>query len=137
MKHIVYPLFAALFIVTGCQNNQPTETTSTSDNSTTESSKTPTATFITETLELTHCESAVYDAKNNIIYASLIGNSEDGDGSIATVDTDGKLINVKFVDALNDPKGIAITEDRLYVSDITELVEADLVTGEIIKKCVA
>ena len=53
--------------------------------------------FITETLELTHCESAVYDAKNNIIYASLIGNREIGDGSIATVDTNGKLINIKFI----------------------------------------
>ncbi len=134
MKHIFYTLFAALCIVTSCKNNKSTEKPLTEGNSTTDHSKTPTATFITETLGLTHCESAVYDAKNNIIYASLIGNSEDGDGSIATVDTDGKLINLNFIDALNDPKGIAITKNRLYVSDVTELVEADLVTGKIIKK---
>lgn len=134
MKHIIYILFAALFIVSSCKNNESTKTPLTEDNSTTEPTKTPTATFITETLELTHCESAVYDAENNIIYASLIGNSEDGDGSIATLGMDGKLINIKFIDGLNDPKGIAITKDKLYVSDVTELVEADLATGKIIKK---
>jgi DNA-binding beta-propeller fold protein YncE len=134
MKYITYTLFVALFIVTSCKNNKSTEIPITEINSVSDSSKTPTATFITETLELTHCESAVYDAKNNIIYASLIGNRENGDGSIATINTDGKLINAKFIDGLNDPKGIAITKDRLYVSDITELVEADLTTGKIIKK---
>lgn len=134
MRHIIYTLFAALFIITGCKNNKSSETLLTEDNPITEPSKIPVATFISETLELTHCESAVYDAKNNIIYASLIGDREEGDGSIATIDTDGKLINLKFIDALNDPKGIAITEDRLYVSDVTELVEADLKTGKIIKK---
>lgn len=128
MKHIIYVLSAALFIMTGCKNDKTT-----GGSAIIKSSKTPTATFITETLGLTHCESAVYDAKNNIIYASVIGNREAGDGSIATVDTDGKLINAKFVEALNDPKGIAITKDKLYVSDITELVEVDLATGKVIK----
>ncbi|OUS01014.1 hypothetical protein A9Q86_09730 [Flavobacteriales bacterium 33_180_T64] len=134
MKHIFYILFTVLLIITSCKNNTSTEAPLTEGNSTVEPYKTPTATFITETLELTHCESAVYDVENNIIYASLIGNSEDGDGSIATVNMDGKLINAKFINGLNDPKGIAITKDRLYVSDVTELVEADLATGTIIKK---
>lgn len=134
MKHTLYTLFLALFVITGCKNNQTAEAALITDSSTFEPSKIPTATFITETLGLTHCESAVYDAENDIIYASLIGNSEDGDGSIATIDTDGKLIDIKFIDALNDPKGIAITKDRLYVADVTELVEADLATGKIIKK---
>jgi len=134
MKQIICTLFVALVIVTSCKNSKSTEVPLTDGVSKTEPSKTPTVTFITETLELTHCESVVYDAKNNIIYVSLIGDREDGDGSIATVDTDGKLINAKFIDSLNDPKGIAITKDRLYVSDVTELVEADLATGKIIKK---
>ncbi len=96
--------------------------------------KLPKATFLTETLELTHCESAVYDSQHNRIYASLIGNNEKGDGSVVTISTDGKLINSQYITGLNDPKGIAITEDKLYVSDVTELVEANRSTGEIIKK---
>lgn len=134
MKHIIYILFGTLFMITGCKDNNSTEVTLTGDRSSTEVSKISTATFITETLGLTHCESAVYNAENNTIYVSLIGDREPGDGSIATVDTDGKLINAKFIDALNDPKGIAITKDRLYVADVTELVEADLASGKIIKK---
>ncbi|WP_052158143.1 NHL repeat-containing protein [Lacinutrix jangbogonensis] len=134
MKHIIYTLFTVLIFVTSCKNNKVTEVSLNEDTSVNEAVKTPTATFITETLELTHCESAVYDAENDIIYASLIGDREAGDGSIATINTDGKLINIKFINALNDPKGIAITKDRLFVTDLTELVEADLATGKIIKK---
>ena len=95
--------------------------------------QTSTPTFISEVLELTHCESAVYDKANNRIYASLIGDREAGDGSIATVSMDGKLINKTFVAGLNDPKGIAITKDRLFVSDNKMLVEADLTTGKVLK----
>lgn len=92
------------------------------------------AVFLHETLDLTHCESAVFDKHNNIIYASLIGNREAGDGSIATINLDGEIINKTFISGLNDPKGIAITTDKLYVSDVTDLVEADLKTGKVIKK---
>ncbi|MBO3099954.1 SMP-30/gluconolactonase/LRE family protein [Gelidibacter pelagius] len=127
MKHIINAV-VVLLIASSCKYNNAVA------QSTSEALKPPIATFITETLGLTHCESAVYNAKNTIIYASLIGKSEDGDGSIATINLEGKLINAKFISDLNDPKGIAITEDRLYVSDITELVEADLMTGQIIKK---
>ncbi len=136
MKPIIYTLLALLFIVSSCKKAKSTTTTTpkASISSIPEQSKTPNATLITETLDLTHCESAVFDAENNIIYASLIGNREDGDGSIATIGTDGKLINAKFIDGLNDPKGIEITKDRLYVSDVTELVEAELKTGKILKK---
>lgn len=82
---------------------------------------------------LTHCESVVYDTKRNVLYASLIGNSEAGDGSIAKITLDGKVIDTMFVKGLNDPKGIAITNDKLYVSDVTVLVEADLETGKVIQ----
>jgi len=134
MKHIFYTLIVALIIVAGCKNNKTTEVPLIEGSSLTAPSKIPTATFIAETLNLTHCESAVYDSNRDVIYASLIGNSENGDGSIVIINTDGNLIDLNFIDSLNDPKGIAITKDRLYVSDVTELVEADLGTGKIIKK---
>ncbi|RXJ45787.1 SMP-30/gluconolactonase/LRE family protein [Gelidibacter gilvus] len=127
MKPIIYAVLG-LLITTSCKNNKAAEIAQA------DTVQIPTATFITETLGLTHCESAVYNAKQNIIYASLIGEKEPGDGAIATIDLDGKLIDALFISGLNDPKGIAITEYKLYVSDINELVEADLKTGKIIKK---
>ncbi len=89
---------------------------------------------IHEINDLTHCESVVYDKKRNVYYASLIGNREKGDGSIAKVAADGKLIDSAFISGLNDPKGIAITDDKLYVSDVTILVEADLNTGKVLQE---
>ncbi|MFK7750567.1 MAG: SMP-30/gluconolactonase/LRE family protein [Kordia sp.] len=83
---------------------------------------------------LTHCESVVYNKNENVLYASLIGDDKNGDGSIAKISLDGKIINKSFVKGLNDPKGIAITNDKLYVTDVTVLVEADLKTGKVIKK---
>ncbi len=87
-----------------------------------------------EILNLEACESAVYDEEANVIYASMIGGREAGDGGVATVSLDGELINHDFIDGLEDPKGIAITADRLYVSDVTVLVEADRKTGKILKR---
>lgn len=87
-----------------------------------------------EILDLTACESAVYSGQDDIIYASMIGNREPGDGGVATVSLDGKMINHNFIDGLEDPKGIAITKDKLYVSDVTVLIEANRKTGNIIKR---
>ena len=87
-----------------------------------------------EILNLEACESAVYDEEANVIYASMIGGREAGDGGVATVSLDGKMINHDFIDGLEDPKGIAITADKLYVSDVTVLVEADRKTGNILKR---
>ncbi|WP_299766191.1 hypothetical protein [uncultured Dokdonia sp.] len=135
----LYTLLALSILCISCNTNKKEETAK-KEIATAEVIETPTplkATFITETLGLTHCESAVYDKDNDVIYASLIGNRKPGDGSIAIVGVDGKLINAKFVAGLNDPKGIAITKDKLYVSDVTELVEADLKTGKVLNKYTA
>lgn len=134
MKNIIYTLATALLLATGCQPNNASEKNNSEGAAVVVPPKLSTPTLKTETLELTHCESAVYNATKDVIYASLIGNEEAGDGSIATVGPDGTLINKTFVSGLNDPKGIAITNDKLYVSDVTELVEADLATGAVLNK---
>lgn len=131
MKYLFSILFVMLFIITSCKNNK---TSSNQISMLNAAVKTPTVTFISETLDLTHCESAVYDSEKEVIYASLIGDRKKGDGSIAKVGLNGELIDKNFIANLNDPKGIAITKDKLFVSDVTELVEADLETGEVIKR---
>src|SRR5690606_6787879 len=55
----------------------------------------------------------------------------DGKGGIALLDTDGKIIDQDFIRGLSAPKGMAVHGNTLYVSDITELVAADLKTGEV------
>lgn len=130
----IYTLLAISILCISCKMNTKGDTSKNDIVVTEEFQSNPKATFLTETLGLSHCESAVYDAQRDRIYASLIGDRELGDGSVATVAVDGTLINVQFVSGLNDPKGIAITKDKLYVSDVTALIEADINTGKILKK---
>lgn len=118
-----------------CEKNKKETTHETSKETKKEVAKeNKTPKLLHEIKGLTHCESVVYDAKRNVLYASLIGNRETGDGSIAKISLDGKVIDTTFVSGLNDPKGIAITGDKLYVSDVTVLVEANLENGEIINR---
>lgn len=90
--------------------------------------------LIAEVQGLAHCESVVFDADRNVLYVSVQGEKEPNDGSIAKVSLEGQILEANFVQGLNDPKGIALYKGKLYVSDITELVEADLNTGKILQK---
>ncbi|MDO1500426.1 hypothetical protein Q2T40_09835 [Winogradskyella maritima] len=130
MKSTLLALLAFV-VLSSCKNDTKTEESTTSD-SQTEISALPTATFTSETLGLKSCESAVYDATTNHIYASLIGGREEGDGSIAKLKLDGTLVDSMFIINLNDPKGIVVTGDKLFVSDVKHLVEADVNTGVIL-----
>jgi sugar lactone lactonase YvrE len=90
--------------------------------------------LIRETNELPAAESVVYDKEKNILYVSCQAADEPGDGSIAKVSLEGEILNPKFTAGLNNPKGIAIVGDKLYVADLLELVEINRETGDIIKK---
>jgi len=129
MKNI-FKIGILLLCVIACKNEQK-QTSKTQEKVVKEVMLKPKLTH--EINGLTHCESVVYDEKRNVLYASLIGNREPGDGSIAKISLDGKVIDTTFIKGLNDPKGIAITNDKLYVSDVTVLVEADLETGKVLK----
>jgi sugar lactone lactonase YvrE len=65
---------------------------------------------------------SVVQAKDGTIYISEInGFDKDGDGQISKLDANGKL--TVFASGLDDPKGLAIVGDKLYVADKTRIVE--------------
>jgi gluconolactonase len=69
-------------------------------------------------------ESAV-QAKDGNIYISEIGEfDKDGDGQITVIDTSGK--GSVFAKGLDDPKGLAIIGEHLYVADKTKVLKIDL-----------
>src|SRR5699024_3954683 len=59
---------------------------------------------------------------------------KDGDGFIAIVRPDGSVVDMEWTTGLNAPKGMAIMDGSLYVTDIDEMVQIDLSNGEIQKK---
>tara|TARA_B100000929_G_C15500901_1_gene417393 strand:+ start:1021 stop:1878 length:858 start_codon:yes stop_codon:yes gene_type:complete len=90
--------------------------------------------LIAEVEGLAHPESIVYDETRDNLYVSVMADKEEGDGSIAIVSPEGQIKNAEFVTGLNNPKGIALYENKLYVSDVTFLYEIDLDSGKILNK---
>ena len=87
--------------------------------------------------ELLNSESALYDAERKVIYVSSINGdplAKDGNGYISIVDLNGKILNKHWISGLNAPKGLGRVGDRLYVSDINQMIEIDIIAGEVIKK---
>ena len=74
-------------------------------------------------------ESVVYDRASEVFYISNINGNpmeKDGNGYISTVTKNGVLLERKWLDNLNAPKGMAIADDTLLVADIDELLAINL-----------
>ncbi len=82
-------------------------------------------------------ESVIYNQDNNLIYVANINGQpaeKDGNGFISVLTADGKMKKAEWVTGLNAPKGMAIFKNKLYVSDIDELVEIDIEKAAIIAR---
>lgn len=85
-------------------------------------------------------ESVLYDEARDVIYVANIngfnrGSSEkDGDGFIAKLSPEGGVVELEWATGLNDPKGMGVHENTLYVNDIDEIVAINIETGEIQEK---
>ncbi len=100
--------------------------------------KTPTLTKIWETdTTLITNESVLYDESTGKIYVSNIEGEpagKDGKGSISILDQEGNIVDQEWVTGLDAPKGMGIANGNLYVTDIDQLVEINLESGNITKK---
>ena len=81
-----------------------------------------------------HPESIIYDADTEYFYVSNMADREEGDGFISRISRKWQEQDHTWVTGLNDPKGMVIREGKLYVTDVTMLVEIDLSSGEILQR---
>jgi len=84
-------------------------------------------------------ECVVYDPKRKVVYVSNIGDTPDGDphngdGYVSVVSLNGELVTEKYIGGLNDPKGMDIYEDTLWVNDRDAIVQWDIAAGEVVKR---
>ena len=90
--------------------------------------------------DLKNPESVAYAPKQNVLFVSNVDgkpDQKDQKGFISKVSpSNGSIIELNWITGLNAPKGIAISNNnsKLYVSDITDLVEIDIANGKIIKR---
>lgn len=81
-------------------------------------------------------ESVIVDSLKDQLYVANINGKpldKDGNGFISILSMDGKVKNLHFVKGFNAPKGMAILDRKLFVSDIDTLRVVDLNSGKIIK----
>ena len=70
---------------------------------------------------------------SNVLYVSNITDhpfNKDGTGYLSKIGLDGTVIEQKWIDKLNAPKGLTISKDKLYIADVDELVEVDIATAK-------
>ncbi len=82
-------------------------------------------------------ESALYDSDQQVIYvANINGNptDKDGNGFISILNIDGSIKDLQWVTGLDAPKGMAVMNGKLYVSDIDNLVEIDIDEAKILNR---
>lgn len=82
-------------------------------------------------------ESSFYYEEDKTIYVSNIcgiHNVKDSVGFISKLSDKGEFIDKEWVRGLNAPKGINISNGKLYVTDIDEVLEIDLNNAKILKR---
>lgn len=83
-------------------------------------------------------ESVLFDTESGAIYVANINginkDNKDGDGFISKLAADGSVEELQWVSGLNDPKGMGVYEGKLYVTDLDEIVEINMESGEIENK---
>lgn len=79
-------------------------------------------------------ESVLYYPEGNQLFVSNINGQpldQDGNGYLSILNRDGSIAVQEWVTGLDAPKGMAITEGMLYVTNIDELVAIDIAEGVI------
>ena len=82
-------------------------------------------------------ESVLIDEGRNVLYVSNMNSdmpANSGNGFISKMDMNGNIIDLKWVDGLNGPKGMGLFGVDLYVADNDELVKIDIDSAKIVDK---
>lgn len=85
-------------------------------------------------------ESVSFDPGTNALYVGNINSPDmgpNGEGYISKVSLDGEVLEEKFTEGLNAPKGTYVSGSSLYVAGVEEIVEIDLATGQILNRYAA
>ena len=98
----------------------------------------PTLELVWETAGFSAPESVVFDPRARRYYVSNMGSwgegATPGDGFISVLDADGGLRTLRWIEGLENPKGLALANGRLYVGDDDALVEIDPVAAAILAR---
>lgn len=113
-------LIAAGALVLGCQSTQPHQTAPVQ--------QTANLKYVAKKITGLKTPESVVQAKDGRIFVSEINEfGENGDGRISVVDSQGNV--TVFASGLDDPKGLVIIGDYLYVADKTKILKVNVKTN--------
>jgi sugar lactone lactonase YvrE len=82
-------------------------------------------------------ESVLPVPEKGILYVSNIGVQGSAEsektGFISVLNHDGSIQELKWVTGLKAPKGMAISGDRLYVTQVNSIAEIDIASGHLLR----
>jgi hypothetical protein len=81
-------------------------------------------------------ESVCFDEDRNVIYVSNIAGDPretDGQGFISRLSPDGTILDLKWIEDLNAPKGMGVFRNFLYVTDISSVVVVNIDDGNVVE----
>lgn len=133
MKKILF--FIALTALISC-NSAKNKDTAKTENTAAENAPELELLWESDTLLRTP-ESVLIDRERDVLYVSNVNLNpweKDGNGFISKMDMQGNITELKWIEGLNAPKGMGISENSLFIADIDALVEANIETGEVINK---
>ncbi len=80
-------------------------------------------------------EAVLFDKERKQYFVSLLNfKVKTGGGSIAILDEKGGIKDLNWVGGLNQPKGMVISGNKLYVADLTEFLEIDIPSAKVTNK---
>lgn len=82
-------------------------------------------------------ECVLFEPGQNVLYVACINGNptpENKSSYLAKLGQDGKVIQLKFTENLNSTKGMGILGDKLYVTEMAQVVEIALATGKILHR---
>lgn len=133
-------LFGAMLVLASC-GQQPEaeekEGSAVKESATEEPSvKEPSLSLVWETDTTLTTNESVLPYEGMFFVSNIAGmpTDKDGVGFISKLDLDGQVTELKWAKDLDAPKGMGILNGKMYVTNITELVEINLADGEIVKR---
>ena len=89
---------------------------------------------------LANPESVALSADRDFLYVTNVngdGEAKDGNGFIARVGLDGRVLEREWARGLDAPKGIMLRGESLYVADIDAMIEIDARSGAVTRRIAA
>lgn len=134
MKRIVLLLALALGLY-ACQNGGNNSTNqaekaadTTAQKAATQETTPPSLSFAFDTDTVLTTNESVLPTEEAIYVSCINGKptDQDGNGFIAIINDDGQIVDRKWAEGLDAPKGMGIHQGKLYVTDVDELVAIEL-----------